>query len=154
MSLDLSVIIDKKITDEQMNSFIDFLQAHRFRQDAYGYVCEEDNLSINIYIVTEPEKDDFWTDGPPKVVWFTPLFEIALESMHNRESHEINYRLARELAKILDGFIYDNQVGVVYDSDGQPYDHYETGKSFEKYGAGISLFMGFSGMMKNILDSK
>ena len=105
MSLDISVIIDKKITEEQMNSFIDFLQAHRFHQDEYGYVCEEDNLSINIYIVTEPEKEDFWIDGPPKVVWFTPLFEIALESMHNRESHETNYRLARELAKILDGFI-------------------------------------------------
>jgi hypothetical protein len=154
VSLDLSVIIDKKITDEQMNSFIDFLQAHRFRQDEYGYVCEEDNLSINIYIVTEPEKEDFWIDGPPKVVWFTPLFEIALESMHNRESHETNYRLARELAKILDGFIYDNQVGVVYDSDGHPYDHFETGKSFEEYGAGIVLFIGFAGMMKDILDTK
>ena len=154
MSLDLSVITDKKITDERMKSVIDFLLANRFHQYEYGYRGEEDNLSISIYIDNEPEKDDFWGNEPPKVVWFTPLFEIALESRHNRESHETSYRIARELAKLLDGFIYDNQVAAIYDSDGQPCDHYGTGKQFEKYGAGIGPFMGVAGIMKDILESK
>jgi hypothetical protein len=154
VSLDLSVITDKKITDERMKSVIEFLLANRFRQDEYGYLSEKDNLFISLYIDMEPEKDEFWTDEPPKVVWFTPLFEIALESRHNRESHETSYRIARELAKLLDGFIYDNQVGVVYDLDGQPCDHHGTGERFEKYGAGIGPFMGVVGMMKDILESK
>lgn len=154
MSLNLSVITDKKITDELLESVINFLLANRFRQDEYGYHAENDNLCVKIYTDTEPEKDEFWTDGPPTVVWFTPQFEIALESLHTRESHETSYRLARELATLLDGFIYDNQVCVVYNSNGQPCDHYGTGKVYEKYGSGMDLFMGFVGMMKDILRSK
>lgn len=154
MSLDLSVITDKKITDEQMKAVIDFLSAHKFIQDKYGYSSEEDNLSVHVYLETEPEKNEFWKDGPPSVVWFMPLTEIALESMHNRESHETSYCMARELAKLLDGFIYDNQVGVVYDSNRQPYDHFGTGKTFEKYGAGMDLFMCCVGSFSDILDIK
>ena len=154
MSLNLSVITDKKITDELLKSVIDFILVNQFRQNEYGYHSGKDNICINIYTDTEPEKDEFWTDGPPTVVWFTPRFEIALESLHTRESHETSYRIARELATLLDGFIYDNQVCVLYDSDGQPCDHYRTGKVYEKYGAGIDLFMGFAGMMNDILRSE
>lgn len=154
MSFNLSVITDKKITDVLLKSVVDFLLADQFRQDENGFHSEKDNICINIYTDTEPEKDEFWNDGPPAVVWFTPRFEIALESLHTRESHETSYRIARELATLLEGLIYDSQVCVLYDSDGQPCDHYRTGKVYEKYGAGIDLFMGFAGMMKDILRSE
>ena len=154
MSLDLSVITDKKISDQLVKSVNDFLQASGFCKDEYGYYAASDTISVNLYVDMEPEIDEFWTDDPPGAVWFMPLFQIALEARHNIESHETSYRLAGELANLLDGFVYDNQVGVVYDSDGQPYYHYGTGRKFEKYGAGIGLFMGFAGLMRDILGSR
>jgi len=154
LSLDISVIMDKKITDERMKTVIDFLLANQFRQDEYGYHSIKDNICIDIYIETEPEKDEFWTNGSPTVVWFTPQFEIALESLHTRESHETSYRIAKELATLLNAFIYDNQVGVVYNSDGQPCDYYRTGKVYGKYGDGMDLFMGSVASIKDIMRSK
>lgn len=154
MSLDLSIITDKKLTDEEVTSVIAFLLANRFYKDQYGYRMEAENISLDVYTDSDTENDDFWNDDPPKAVWFTPMTDIGLESRHNRESHEMNYRIAKELAKIVGGVIYDNQVGVVYDSDGQPCDHYGTGKPFEKYGAGIDLFMRGIGLFKDILESK
>lgn len=154
MSLDISVITDRKITEERMKTVIGFLLANQFRQDEYGYHSIKENIYINIYISSEPEKDEFWTDGPPTVVWFTPQFEIALESLHTRESHETSYRIAKELAALLDAFIYDNQVGVVYNSDGKPCDYYRTGKVYEKYGAGMDLFMSLVDSIKDIIKSK
>jgi len=154
MSLDLSVLVDKKLTKVQLKAVIDFLEENRFYKDQYGYRLEDDNIYLDVYTDSDTENDDFWNDDPPKVVWFTPMADIGLESRHNRKSHEMNYRVAKELAKIVGGVIYDNQVGVVYDSDGQPCDHYETGKPFEKYGAGIDLFMRGMGLFKDILERK
>lgn len=154
MSLDLSVVTDKRITAEQMKTITDYLLDNRFSQDEYGFYSEGDKLSINIYPDMEPEKDEFWNDGPPRVVWFLPLMEIALESRHNGESHETCYHIAKDLAQLIDGFIYDNQVGAIYDSDGQPCDHFKTGKVFEPYGVGIELFMRCVGSLNDILDVK
>jgi hypothetical protein len=137
-----------------MKSVIDFLQTSGFYKDEYAYRAASDTIALAIYINMEPEKEDFWTDGPPEVVWFTPLTQIALESRHTRESHEMSYRMARELAKLLGGVIYDNQIGVVYDSDGTPFDHCRTGDQFDKYGSGMDLFTRGIGLFKDMLDSK
>jgi hypothetical protein len=154
VSLDLSVISDNRITSEQMKAVNDFLLANKFSRDEYGYSSDDVDLSIHIYLETEPEKDEFWSDGPPSVVWFMPLTEIAFESMHNRESHEKSYRMAKESARLLHGFIYDNQVGTVYDSEGNSCDHFKTGKACEQYGAGMELFMRCVGTFQDILVTK
>jgi hypothetical protein len=83
VSLDLSVITDKKLTELQMKSVIDFLQANGFCKDQYGYRSEVDNISLDVYISSDAENEDFWADDPPSVVWFTPMEDISLESRNN-----------------------------------------------------------------------
>lgn len=154
MSLDLSVLVDKKLTEQQMQSVCDFLQANGFCRDRYGYHAEADNIALDVYPDSNPEKDDFWTEDPPSVVWFAPKTDIGLESRHNRESHEMNYRIAKELAKIIGGVIYDNQVGMMYDSDGIPFDNCKTGDRFDEYGSGMGLFIRGIGIFGDIIGGK
>jgi len=154
VSLDLSVLVDKKLSEEQLKSVHDFLRANGFCKDRYGYLSDVDNISLDVYPDSDPEKDDFWTEDPPSVVRFVPKTDIGLESRHNRESHEMNYRLAKELAKIAGGVIYDNQVGMVYDSDGKPLDHCKTGDRFDEYGSGMDLFMRGVGLLSAIIGNK
>jgi hypothetical protein len=70
VSLDLSVLVDKKLTEVQLKSVCDFLQANGFFKDEYGYRSEANNISLDVYPDSDPEEDDFWTEDPPSVVWF------------------------------------------------------------------------------------
>lgn len=154
MSLGLSVLVDKKQTEQQMQSVYDFLQANGLCKDQYGYHAEAENIALDVYPNSDPEKDEFWTEDPPSVVWFAPKTDIGLESRHNRESHEMNYRFAQELAKIVGGVIYNNQVGMVYDADGKPFDHCKTNDRFDEYGSGMDLFMRGVGLFSAIIGNK
>ncbi len=154
MSLDLSVLIDKKLTEQQMQSVCDFLKANGFCKDRHGYHAEADNIALDVYPDSDPEKDEFWTEDPPSVIWFAPKTDIGLESRHNRESHEMSYRVAKELAKIIGGVIYDNQVGVVYDSEGRSIKHCKAGNRFDEYGSGIDFFMGAVNIFSDIIGKK
>ena len=154
MTLELSVLLDKKLTKLQLKSVCDFLQANGLCKDQYGYHAEAENIALDVYPISDPEKDDFWTEEPPGVVWFVPKTDIGLESRHTLESHEMNYRVARELAKIIDGVIYDNQVGMVYDADGKPFDHCKTGERFDEYGSGMDLFMRGVKIFSDIIGEK
>ena len=151
MSLDLAVIADKKLSRRQLKALSEFLKANRFRKDRYGYHATQENITLDLFIDLRPENNEFWTEEPPKSVWFTPLADISLESRHTRQSHQMNYRIAKKLAKLIGGFIYDNQFGIVYDPKGRPCDHFKTGEKFEKYGASINLFMRSVGMLEDIL---
>lgn len=152
MSLDLAVITDKKLSKEQLKALSEFLKANGFRKDRYGYHAIQENITLDLFIDFRPEKNEFWTDEPPKVVWFTPLAEITLESRHTRQSHQMSYRIAKKLAKLVGGFIYDNQFGTVYYPNGRPCDHFKTGEKFEKYGAGTDLFMKSVNLLESILN--
>jgi len=152
MSLDLAVIMDRKLSIRELKTVSEFLQTKGFHQDRFGYHATQKKIFLDIYIDREPEKSDFWTDEPPKVVWLTPLAEINLESRHTRQSHQMSYRIAKKLAKLVGGFIYDNQFGIVYDPNGRPCDHFKTGEKFEKYGAGTDLFMKSVGLLESILN--
>jgi len=151
VSLDLAVITDKKLSKDQWKAVSDFLKASGFRKDRYGYHAAQEDISLDLFIDLKPEKSDFWTDEPPKVVWFTPLAEINLESRHTRKSHEMSFRTAKKLAKIIGGVIYDNQVGAIYDANGKPCHPSKAARKFEKYGASINLFMRSVGMLEDIL---
>lgn len=154
MSLALSVLVDKKLMKPQMKAVCNFLKANRFCKDRYGYHSKADNISLDVYPDSDPEKDDFWKEDPPSAVRFAPKTDIGLESRHNRESHEMNYRLAQELAKIVGGVIYDNQVNKVYDSNGRPLDHCKEGNRFDEYGSGIDFFMGAVRIFSDIIGGK
>ena len=152
MSLDLAVIADKKLSRRQLKEVSDFLKANGFLKDRYGYHASQKNISLDLFIDLKPEKNEFWTEEPPKSVRFTPLADISLESRHTRQSHHMSYRIAKKLAKLVGGFIYDNQFGIVYDPNGKPCDHFKTGEKFEKYGAGTDLFMKSIGLLESILN--
>jgi len=152
MSLDLAVIADKKLSRRQLKEVSDFLKANGFLKDRYGYHASQKNISLDLFIDLNPEKNEFCTEEPPKSVWFTPLADISLESRHTRQSHHMSYRIAKKLAKLVGGFIYDNQFGIVYDPNGKPCDHFKTGEKFEKYGAGTDLFMKSIGLLESILN--
>ena len=151
MSLDLAVITEKKLSRRQLKEVSEFLRARGFCKNRCGYHASQLNISLDLYIDLKPEKNEFWTEEPPKSVWFTPLADISLESRHTRQSHQMSYRIAKKLAKLVGGFIYDNQFGIVYDPKGRPCDHFKTGEKFEKYGASINLFMRSVGMLEDIL---
>lgn len=152
MSLDLAVITDKKLSKEQLKALSEFLKANRYHKDRYGYHATQENITLDLFIDLRPEKNEFWTEEPPKSVWFTPLADISLESRHTRQSHQMSYRIAKKLAKLVGGFIYDNQFGIVYDPKGRPCDHFKTGEKFEKYGAGTDLFMKTVGLLESFLN--
>jgi len=151
MSLDLAVITEKKLSRRQLKEVSEFLRARGFCKNRCGYHASQLNISLDLYIDLKPEKNEFWTEEPPKSVWFTPLSDISLESRHTRQSHQMSYLIAKKLAKLVGGFIYDNQFGIVYDPKGRPCDHFKTGEKFEKYGASINLFMRSVGMLEDIL---
>jgi hypothetical protein len=130
------------------------LHTNGFYKDRYGYEPVSETIYLSIYIDRKPEKDDFWSDGPPEAVWFTPLAEIYLESRHNRKSHKLSYHLAKKLAKVIEVVIYDHQVDVVYAPSRKPCDHFKTGEKLEKYGAGINPFMDAVCKVKEILQGK
>lgn len=154
MSLGLSVLVDKKLTEQQMQSICDFLLANGFHRGQYGYHSETENISLDVFTDSDPETDEFWTDDPPDVVRFFPMTDIGLESRHNHESHEMNYRLARELAGIIGGVIYDNQVGMVYGSDGKPLEYCRTGGRYDEYGSGAGLFLRGVSIFSDIIGKK
>jgi len=151
VSLDLAVITDKKLSRGQLKEVYEFLRANGFRKDRSGYHASQENISLDLFIDLKPEENEFWTDDPPKVVRFTPLTEINLESRHTRKSHEKSFRTAKKLAKLIGGVIYDNQLCTVYDSNGKPCDHFQTGEKYEKYGTSIHLFMRSVGMLEDIM---
>lgn len=134
MSHDLSVIMSYKISDEQIAAVHDHLTANGFDLDEYGYYARE--LPLRIYEDREPEKDEYWAEDPPYTVWFTPLFEYAFESSYRRESVELSYRMALELAKLLGGYVYEQASWAIYDSEGNPCGHYDDGQTFDAYGSG------------------
>ncbi|MBA7689437.1 hypothetical protein ES703_97944 [subsurface metagenome] len=141
MSLDLSVLMEKKISKRLLGSVNTFLTVNGFVKGDYGYSHVDDEISLNVYIDLEPEKDDYSDDQLTVAIGFVPMTVISLESRHDFESHQSNYHFAKQLAKLVDGVIYDHQVGVIYDFEGKPYACYRTDGDFKEYGAGAELFM-------------
>ncbi|MBW2164283.1 MAG: hypothetical protein JRF43_07565 [Deltaproteobacteria bacterium] len=156
MSLDLSVLMNKRMTKKFMEAVESLLRENNFHKDEYGYVSAKEDVYVHIYVNLAPEKDEWWDDMDELVgvIGFFPKAEISLESRHTKESHTTNYVLAGQLAKLVNGVIYDYQVGVLYDSDGKPYACHRTDDEFEEYGAGMSLSMAAVGIVKDVLGTE
>ncbi len=150
MSLDIAVIMPCKISDKQVAAVHDHLIANGFDLDEYGYYAREH--AVRIYEDPEPEKNEYWAEDPPSSVWFTPLSEYALESRHNQQSHELSYRVALEVAKLLEGYVYDVQLSAIYDCEGSPCGHYDDGQPFDTYGHGMKMYMAFTTLVGKVME--
>jgi hypothetical protein len=137
-----------------LKSVQDFLVVNGFHKDEYGFRSEREGISVDVYISRKPEADDYWEEDEVDAIGFFPKAQISMESRHSEASHVENYRLAKELAKIVCGVIYDHKVAVVYDSDGLPCGHCRTDGKLEDYGAGVEPFMEAVGKVRDVLNGK
>ncbi|MBN2514649.1 MAG: hypothetical protein JXC33_01310 [Deltaproteobacteria bacterium] len=139
VSMHLSVLMTRKITDSVRESVDEHLMTNGFERNDHGYHCTTQWITIEIQIETEPEKDTYWIYGPIEVLWFIPETEIALEAKYTEESYDEAYQLAKQLADIVRGVIYDHQVGVAYSSDGEPFETCGPREQLAEYGTGMEV---------------
>jgi hypothetical protein len=158
MSLDLSVLMPERISERLAKSVDDFLIENGFYEDVhifennYVYRCRGDGINIDVHVDLKPEEDEYWGDGEDEAIGFMPMTEFMLEARHSEKSFKASYLLAKGLAEVVNGVIWDHQVGVVYDSDAKPYANFRTDDKVEEYGAGMDLFMDAVGCVKDILN--
>lgn len=136
MSWDLSVLMRRRISQEHTESVHKLLWKNGFYRDEFGYLSVKEKYALAIYIELPSDEDDWWDDMHEtiKEIGFFPMTDITLTSRLG--CHEMSYMLAKELARLVDGVIYDHQIGVVYNSEGEPYGGCLVDGEFEEYGAG------------------
>jgi len=140
--MNVSVLMTRKITDSLQESVHEHLMTSGFERDDHGYHCTTQGITIEIQIETQPEKDTYWIYGPVEVLWFIPETEIALEAKYTEESYKSGYQMAKQLADIVRGVIYDHQVGVVYSSEGEPFETCGPREQLAEYGTGMEVLQG------------
>ena len=124
-----------------------------YAEDDFGFTGSTNNLDVDISVHTKFELDDYWGEEEFDAIGFTPKSEINIASRHTKESLLESYRIAKSLAKVVDGLIYDHQVCVIYDSSGKPRGHNRTDGSYEAFGAGVNLFMDSVATIRDSLKS-
>jgi hypothetical protein len=139
VSMNVSVLMTRKINDSLHESVHEHLMAKGFERDDHGYHCTTEGITIEIHIETEPEKDTYWIYGPVEVLWFIPETEIVLEAKYTEESYKTAYQLAKQVADIVRGVIYDHQVGVAYSSEGEPFETSGPREQLAEYGTGMKI---------------
>jgi len=134
----VSILGGTRLSAQNRRAIHDLLKDHGYAEDDFGYFSTVEDRFVIIYMSDEPEKEYYWIHDAPDVMWFVPLTEIIVRSERNATSHNETYRIAKEIAAIImDCIIYDHQIGVVYDPDGNPYAHSITEGCTADYGTGI-----------------
>ena len=141
MSLDLSILTKNKISDKTMQAIKRLLNEAGYAEDDFGFTGSKNNLDVDISVQTKFELDDYWEEEEFYAIGFMPKSEININARHTKESLLECYRIAKSLAKTVDGLIYDHQVCVIYDPLGKPLGHNRTDGAYEAFGAGVDLFM-------------
>lgn len=127
----------------------------RFKKDKYGYYSTDDHVSLDVCYSTAADIRWYWTDSVLlATLGFTPKAEINLESRHTQLSHITAYKLAKKIATLVEGIIYDPQVGMLYDHHGKPLKESKRIKGIFKYGGGMGLFMKCVGLVKELVTEK
>jgi hypothetical protein len=134
--MNLSVLMAHKITDEATRSVDTYLRTNEFQKEEAGYRHARKDLDLFIYFEHEPERDMSWHYTPEEVIWFVPMTEIVLESKDYEESHRLNYEVARQVARLVAGVIYDHLAGAAYNAEGVPFEKYGMGETLPEYGSG------------------
>lgn len=135
----LSVLMTRKITESLRESLHEHMMINGFERNDHGYHCTTQGITINVQVETEPEKDTYWIYGPIEVLWFIPETEVTLEAKYTEKSYKAAYQLARQLAEIVRGVIYDHQVGVAYSPHGEPFETCGPCEQLAEYGTGMEV---------------
>jgi hypothetical protein len=156
MSLDLMIVKKDRMSKDMRNKVHELLIKEGFEKGKSVYTPNAEQTNIDVCYSTAAGIRWYWHDMDDliEILGFMPKSEISLSSRHNQLSHVTSYKLAKKLASLVDGIIYDPQVGELYDHHGKPLKKGKRrGRAF-KYGAGTELFMGSVGLVEKILKGK
>lgn len=157
MSLDLSVVSNKRISKEKKKALVGLLaQNGILRYLPNYYITKEGQIYIHVEVLPKPEKDDYWEDMDALIgkIGFMPKLEIILYSRHNKLSHQTSYNLALEIAALVDGIIYDHQMHILYNCHGRPLNPEDADGWDITYGKGCDLFTAAMGCMGAVLETQ
>jgi len=151
MSMDLTVLVKEKLTKKKFNGLTEYLAKVGVFKGEFVYESSDDRINIDIVIDNEIEESEFWEEKDFQAVGFKPKAQVNLSSRQNQTSHKFILLTALQIAKMINGAIYDHQVDVIYDANGIPYGHNRTDGMFEEYGSGMNLFMEATGITDDLL---
>ena len=134
--MNLSVLMAHKITGDTARTVDEYLLTHDFRKEEPGTRYSRKDPDLVIYFEHAPEHDMAWRYTPEEVIWFVPMTEIVLESRDTEESHRLNYAVAKQIARLIKGVIYDHLAGAAYNAEGMPFERYGMGETLPEYGSG------------------
>jgi hypothetical protein len=162
MSLDLSVLMKERLTNERLTSLHAFLTKRKFVKQRLGpssffYFSTKPNISIDVFLIKAPIKgNDFWEDlyENGESVGFPPKSAITMESRHTEASHLKAYSLGKALARRFGGIIYDHQMSTVYSARGKPICDPGGKEESLRYGAAIAPFMRVVAEFMEILGAR
>lgn len=153
MSLDLMIVRKDRISRSLKKEVHALLVKEGFEKGQYVYNPISDQINIDVSYSTAADIRWYWHDMEdlPEALGFMPGTSINLSSRHTQLSHVTSYKLAKKIASLVEGIIYDPQVGELYDHHGKRLIKNEKGKRVFKYGDGTDLFMKSVGTVRNIL---
>jgi hypothetical protein len=159
MSLDVTVMMRKRLSMELFSSLQALLTREGFEKRRLGkysfYGSTKKNIHIAIDISRNPLKDndEYWKsayeDGTG--VDFLPKATISLESRHTKRSHLKAYSLAKVIARLVGGIIFDEQMWTAYSPKGIPLCESDDEEEDLMYGKPILPFMEWVGEVKQVL---
>ena len=154
MSMDLTVLVKEKLTENTLNRLNEYLTKEGVFKGDFVYESSDDRINIDIIIDNKIEESEFWEEKDFKAVGFKPKAQVNLSSRQNQASHKFILLTALQIAKMINGVIYDHQVDVIYDANGIPYGHNRTDGMVEEYGSGMDLFLEATGITSDLLKKE
>jgi len=146
------VVMKERISKSLRKEIHALFIKERFKKDKYGYYSTDDHVSLDVCYSTAADIRWYWTDSVLlATLGFTPKAEINLESRHTQLSHVTSYKLAKKIASLVDGIIYDPQVGEFYDHHGKRLIKAKKGERVFKYGSGTGMFMMSVGLVEKMV---
>lgn len=152
MSLDLMIVMKDRMSRDLKNEVHDLLIRNGFEKGKHVYSLVNESINMDVCYSTAADIRWYWHDMDDliSVIGFMPKSEITLSSRHTRLSHITSYKLSKKIAALVEGFIYDPQVGELYDCRGKALKQSRRKRIF-KYGSGTSLFMKSVGLVSEIV---
>ena len=134
--MNLSVLVPHKVSDDTARRLDTCLCTNDFRKEGAQYRHVRKDIDLVIYYEPAPEYDMAWQYIPEEVIWFVPMTEIVIQSKETEEAHRLNYAVAKQVARLVSGVIYDHLVRAAYNAEGIPFERYGLGERLPEYGNG------------------
>jgi len=146
------IVIKDRLTNDLKKMVHDLLIQEGFEKGKYVYSLFNEYINMDVSYSTAADIHWYWHDMDDliSVLGFMPKSEINLSSRHTQLSHFTSYKLAKKIATLIGGFVYDPQVGELYDCQGKPLKQSRKERVF-KYGSGTALFMKSVGLVSDIV---